>query len=227
MFCVSRDELYKLRVQRDELDPLYPHPAAALTTGAYRVPAHRRRRAGHVGGYTVERVKELLKRLWQLRVIRYIPSNRSPILFLNEERLPRADLYIAPRNLPAAAAADARTVRTDGRLRRQRRRMPQRGAGTLFRRGRSCALRGLRRVPARKLGRQGRRTQSRRGCRSPIPPPCAKSSCNASPTPPPTRGSWPTVWPARPNGWPENSGRCSTRRDPNDAGRQARTFRRS
>ena len=47
-------------------------------------------------GYTVERVKELLKRLWQLRVIRYIPSNRSPILFLNEERLPRADLYIAP-----------------------------------------------------------------------------------------------------------------------------------
>ena len=29
-------------------------------------------------------------------MIRYIPSNRSPILFLNEERLPRADLYIAP-----------------------------------------------------------------------------------------------------------------------------------
>ncbi|HBB11290.1 MAG TPA: RecQ family ATP-dependent DNA helicase, partial [Alistipes sp.] len=26
----------------------------------------------------------------------YIPSNRSPILFMNEERLPRADLYIAP-----------------------------------------------------------------------------------------------------------------------------------
>ena len=47
-------------------------------------------------GYTVERVKELLKRLWQLRVIRYVPSNRSPILFMNEERLPRADLYISP-----------------------------------------------------------------------------------------------------------------------------------
>ena len=29
-------------------------------------------------------------------MIRYIPSNRSPILFMNEERLPRADLYIAP-----------------------------------------------------------------------------------------------------------------------------------
>ena len=29
-------------------------------------------------------------------MIRYVPSNRSPILFMNEERLPRADLYIAP-----------------------------------------------------------------------------------------------------------------------------------
>lgn len=44
----------------------------------------------------MQRVKELLKRLWQLRVIRYVPSNRSPILFMDEERLPRADLYIAP-----------------------------------------------------------------------------------------------------------------------------------
>ena len=87
MFCVSRDELYKLRVQRDELDHfirtllrLYIDEGELATWS----------------GYTVQRVKELLKRLWQLRVIRYIPSNRSPILFLNEERLPRADLYIAP-----------------------------------------------------------------------------------------------------------------------------------
>ncbi len=41
-------------------------------------------------------MRELLKRLWQLRLIRYIPSNRSPILYLDEERLPKADLYIAP-----------------------------------------------------------------------------------------------------------------------------------
>lgn len=27
---------------------------------------------------------------------RYVPSNRSPILYFNQERLPRADLYIAP-----------------------------------------------------------------------------------------------------------------------------------
>ena len=49
-------------------------------------------------GYTVQRVKELLKRLWQLRVIRYIPSNRSPLLYMDEERLPTADLYISPES---------------------------------------------------------------------------------------------------------------------------------
>ncbi len=41
-------------------------------------------------------MRELLKRLWQLRLIRYIPSNRSPLIYMNEERLPTADLYIAP-----------------------------------------------------------------------------------------------------------------------------------
>ena len=34
--------------------------------------------------------------MWQMRIIRYIPSNNSPILFMNEERLPTKDLYISP-----------------------------------------------------------------------------------------------------------------------------------
>lgn len=49
-------------------------------------------------GYTPEKVHDLLKRLWQLRVIRYIPSNRSPLLYMDEERLPTADLYISPES---------------------------------------------------------------------------------------------------------------------------------
>ena len=96
MFCVSRDELYKLRVQRDELDH-FIRTLLRLYNGVFT--EFRPIDEGELAtwsGYTVQRVKELLKRLWQLRVIRYIPSNRSPILFLNEERLPRADLYIAP-----------------------------------------------------------------------------------------------------------------------------------
>ena len=96
MFCVSRDELYKLRVQRDELDH-FIRTLLRLYNGVFT--EFRPIDEGELAtwsGYTVQRVKELLKRLWQLRVIRYIPSNRSPILFMNEERLPRADLYIAP-----------------------------------------------------------------------------------------------------------------------------------
>ncbi len=94
MFCVSRDDLY--RIQRDELDH-FIRTLLRLYNGVFT--EFRQIDEGEIAtwsGYTVERVKELLKRLWQLRVIRYVPSNRSPILFMNEERLPRADLYISP-----------------------------------------------------------------------------------------------------------------------------------
>ena len=96
MFCVSRDDLYRLRLKRDELDP-FIRTLLRLYNGVFT--DFRPIDEGELAtwsGYTVEKVKELLKRLWQLRVIRYIPSNRSPILYLNEERLPREDLYIAP-----------------------------------------------------------------------------------------------------------------------------------
>ena len=57
-----------------------------------------RRGVSDVVRYTPEKVHDLLKRLWQLRVIRYIPSNRSPLLYMDEERLPTADLYISPES---------------------------------------------------------------------------------------------------------------------------------
>lgn len=96
MFTISRDDLYKLRVQRDELDH-FIRTLLRLYNGVFT--EFRPIDEGELAtwsGYTVQRVKELLKRLWQLRVIRYVPSNRSPILFMDVERLPRADLYIAP-----------------------------------------------------------------------------------------------------------------------------------
>lgn len=96
MFCVSRDDLYKLRVKRDELDH-FIRTLLRLYNGVFTDfrPIDERELATW-SGYTEQRVKELLKRLWQMRVIRYIPSNRSPMLYFDEERLPRADLYIAP-----------------------------------------------------------------------------------------------------------------------------------
>ena len=96
MFCIDRDDLYKLRVRRDDLDH-FIRTLLRLYDGVFT--DFRPIDEGKIAtwsGYTVERVRELLRRLWQLRVIRYIPSNRSPILYFDSERLPRASLYIAP-----------------------------------------------------------------------------------------------------------------------------------
>ena len=46
--------------------------------------------------YTEQRVKELLYQLSVMRVIRYIPRRSSPLLILQEERLPAEDVVIAP-----------------------------------------------------------------------------------------------------------------------------------
>ncbi len=96
MFCVGRDDLYRIRVERYELDP-FIRVILRLYDGVFT----EFRRIDELeiaawSGYTVERVKELLKRMWQMRIIRYIPSNRSPLLFFNCERLERESLYIAP-----------------------------------------------------------------------------------------------------------------------------------
>ena len=96
MFCVSRDDLYKLRVTRQEVDHIL-RVILRLYDGVFtEFKSIDEAQIAAVSGYTIDRVRELLKLLWQLRVIRYTPANRSPILFFDEERLPTADIYIAP-----------------------------------------------------------------------------------------------------------------------------------
>ena len=96
LFCVSRDELYRIRVGRNELDHII-RTILRLYDGIFtEFRAINEQVIASSSGYTIERVKELLKRMWQMRIIRYIPSNTSPILFMNEERLPTKDLYISP-----------------------------------------------------------------------------------------------------------------------------------
>ena len=96
LFCVSRDELYRIRVGRNELDHII-RTILRLYDGIFtEFRAINEQVIASSSGYTIERVKELLKRMWQMRIIRYIPSNTSPILFMNEERLPTKDLYRSP-----------------------------------------------------------------------------------------------------------------------------------
>jgi ATP-dependent DNA helicase RecQ len=42
------------------------------------------------------RVHELLKMLWRMHVIRYIPASHSPMIYFNSERLATSDVFIAP-----------------------------------------------------------------------------------------------------------------------------------
>lgn len=96
MFCVSRDDLYDLRVRRSDLDHIL-RTILRLYTGVFSDfrPIDTQELAIYTG-YTEERVKELLKVLWQQHVIRYIPKNHGPMIYLAEDRLPVADLYISP-----------------------------------------------------------------------------------------------------------------------------------
>ena len=96
LFCISRDDLYKLRVVRNDLDH-FIRTVLRLYDGVFTDfrPINEQEIAA-ASGYKVEHVKELFKRLWQMRVIRYIPANQAPMLFFDCERLPAADLYIAP-----------------------------------------------------------------------------------------------------------------------------------
>lgn len=110
MFCVSRDDLYSLRVQRDDLDNIL-RTILRLYTGVFTGlrPVDVQEMAIYTG-YTEERVMELLKTLWRLHVIRFVPKNRSPMVFLSDNRLPDADIYIAPQTY------DVRKEMAAGRL---------------------------------------------------------------------------------------------------------------
>jgi ATP-dependent DNA helicase RecQ len=96
MFRVSRDDLYRLRVERDELDH-FLRTIMRMYNGIFtELRSVNESEIAARSGYTIDRVRELFKTLWQLRVITYIPSRRTPLLFFPMERLPVEDVYIAP-----------------------------------------------------------------------------------------------------------------------------------
>jgi ATP-dependent DNA helicase RecQ len=96
MFRVSRDDLYRLRVERDDLDH-FLRTILRMYNGIFtEFRSVNESEIASRTGYTLDRVRELFKTLWQLRVISYIPSRRTPLLFFPVERQPLENLYIAP-----------------------------------------------------------------------------------------------------------------------------------
>lgn len=96
MFTVTRDELYQVPMHNDKEEDIL-RTILRLYTGIFNEfrPIDEMEIAS-VSKHSHEEVHEFLKRMWRAKVIRYIPSNHDPLIFLNEERLPAKDVYIAP-----------------------------------------------------------------------------------------------------------------------------------
>ena len=96
MFMVTRDELYNVKMQSEKEEEIL-RTILRLYTGVFSEfrPIDEMEIAS-VSKHTHTEVHELLKRLWRANVIRYIPTNHDPLIFLDEERLPARDVYISP-----------------------------------------------------------------------------------------------------------------------------------
>ncbi len=96
MFTCSRDSLYKLNAGGNDMD-LMLRTILRMYNGVF---SHFRSidelHIAATSGLSSERVHDLLRMLWRMHVIRYIPATRSPMIHLSTERLPTTDLYIAP-----------------------------------------------------------------------------------------------------------------------------------
>ncbi len=98
MFIVSRDELYKVRVDNQDLDP-FIRVLLRLYDGVFsEFRAIDEVYISVISGYTLEQIQEKLKRLWLLRLIRYIPTNYTAMVYLETSRLPIEDIYISPES---------------------------------------------------------------------------------------------------------------------------------
>jgi ATP-dependent DNA helicase RecQ len=96
IFTVSRDSLYKLNAGGNDMD-LVLRSILRLYNGVF---THFRSidelQIAAFSGLSSERVHEMLRMLWRMHIIRYIPALRTPMIYLDSERLPTADVFIAP-----------------------------------------------------------------------------------------------------------------------------------
>ena len=96
MFMVTRDELYSIKMQSEKEEDIL-RTILRLYTGIFNEfrPIDEMEIAA-ASKHSYEDVHNLLKRMWRANVIRYIPTNHDPLIFLDEERLPAKDVYISP-----------------------------------------------------------------------------------------------------------------------------------
>jgi ATP-dependent DNA helicase RecQ len=98
MFTVSRDELYRVQVEREDLDRFIKVLLRTYTGIFSDLVAVNEHRIAHLADCTSEQVHESFKRLWQLRILKYIPGRRASMIVYLDERLPQENLRISPES---------------------------------------------------------------------------------------------------------------------------------
>ncbi len=96
MFMVKRDDLYKLRNDTPSIDK-FIRVLLRIYDGVFT--EFRRIDESYIaetGGYTIHQVRENLKQLWRMRIIRYTPNNHSPMICMEQHRVMANDIYISP-----------------------------------------------------------------------------------------------------------------------------------
>jgi len=93
-FIVSRDQLYRIQLGSDEMDT-FVKLLMRIYTGLFsQYVSIDIDRIAKLGRYSPEAVKEKLKRLSRMDVLRYIPAICSPVLNLTNERLHEKNLRL-------------------------------------------------------------------------------------------------------------------------------------
>ena len=96
MFECSRDTLYRVNAGGDDMDVMLK-TILRMYDGLFSTfRSIDELQISAASKLSSERVHELMKMLWRMHIIRYIPSNRSPMIRFDMERLPTKDVYIAP-----------------------------------------------------------------------------------------------------------------------------------
>jgi ATP-dependent DNA helicase RecQ len=96
MFMCSRDSLYKLNAGGNDMDRML-RSILRLYNGVFtHFRSIEELQIAAFSGLSQERVHELLRMLWRMHIIRYIPASRTPMVYLDSERLPISDVFIAP-----------------------------------------------------------------------------------------------------------------------------------
>lgn len=95
LFRVRRDELYKIKIETAGLDGFLGTLLRAYSGFFADYVAIDEGYLAQLSGYTEQRIVEFLLQLSRMKVIRYIPRRRSPMLIFEQERLPLADMTIS------------------------------------------------------------------------------------------------------------------------------------